>query len=178
VAATLIGVATMMLAGCSSNGVSSHLRIAGDDSPAWAAMPNVAVNTPWVFATFSLCVDHGSAQVTNVSTVKANGPIKVVDWGVRVRSSGDGLSSGNGDPGAAPGMVSKLPGFTHGSVKVKCTDKARAVEFDVDVQSAAPQVTTTDGILVRYKAGGGTGSITVPFRISLCPKKCPNSVLG
>jgi hypothetical protein len=105
-------------------------------------------------------------MVTAVRAARATGGLKVVDWGIRYRYPGDPYSLTD-NPGAEPGPVSQVPGFsTSTRVTAKCSDTVRDDELDVSVAIPPPRGTMS-GVWVYY-AGGRAFS---QFALAVCTTK-------
>jgi hypothetical protein len=165
-------------AACSSSGAAGPTRPAlrwPDDTTASAAIPGVPVSTPFVFYIGEMCVADDPVEVTGVTLGRTEGHLQLLDWGFRRRSPGDSYSSGRNDPGADPGRLSNVPGFTHGPVSVKCSDHRHSDQLDVNVQMTAPGVAVSHGFWVDYRDPSGTHRSPAFFTLTLCTKRCPRS---
>ena len=173
-AAMLLG----LLAACSSSGPAAPARPTlrwPDDTTASAAIPGVPVRTPYVFYIGEMCVTDEPIVVTGVTPGRTEGHMQLLDWGFRRRFPGDTYSSGRNDPGADPGRLYALPGFTHGPVGVRCSDHTHSDQLDVNVQLTAPGIAVSHGFWVHYRDGTGEHRSPAFFTLTLCSKHCPNT---
>jgi hypothetical protein len=172
--AVLLGLS----AACSSSGAAAPARPTlrwPDDTTASAAIPGVPVGTPYVFYIGEMCVTGGPIVVTGVTLGRTEGHMQLLDWGFRRRFPGDTYSSGRNDPGADPGQLSVLPGFTHGPVVVRCSDHEHSDQLDVNVQLAASGVAVSHGFWVHYRDGTGAHRSPAFFTLTLCSRHCPST---
>jgi hypothetical protein len=146
-----------------------------DDTSASAAIPGVPVGTPFVFYIGEMCVTDGPVAVIGVTLGRTEGHMQLLDWGFRRRFPGDSYSSGRDDPGADPGRLSDVPGFTHGPVSVKCSDHEHSDQLDVNVQLTAPGAAVSHGFWVDYRDATGAHRSPAFFTLTLCTTHCPRS---
>lgn len=184
VVATAFAVAGGVVGGgaaCSSQPPPSLLRQTGDSLNA-GALPNVVVGRSYVFYLGSMCVSGAPVRITDVRTVPADSAIRIVDWGFRYRFLGDTYSMNNGDPGALPGTLAALRGFTRGPVTVSCsahkdtpqvTTTEVSDEFDVEVQLTRSGVGRSSSFAVAYSSGGVGRVATQHYAMTLCSASCP-----
>jgi hypothetical protein len=134
-------------------------------------MSHVALNTPYVYVIYPMCVDSGSATITRVSVVDPRGSIEVVDWATRSPERGS-TQVADGVPGRALG----LPGFTHDAVATACSTDvdqlATQVAVSVKITSSAA---AANAFLIHYQAGGDSGTELQPFSVTECTGgTCPH----
>jgi hypothetical protein len=139
------------------------------DGSASAAVDNVPSMTPFVVYIGNICVDGSPAFLSDVTQVKPQGHMRVLDWGIRPDTPKHAWSD---NPGALPGRLSDVTGFTHGPAKVTCAEPNSSEQVDVNVEKADNAVAISEAFTVSFKGG----SVTLPFRLVLCQHKCPASV--
>jgi hypothetical protein len=161
-AVVLVGTA----AACSSGGYHGpRLREQGAGNGEAGGSDTIPANQPYLFAIGPLCTTGAPITVTAIRAAQATGGLKVVDWGIRYRYLGDPYDFEN--PGAEPGPVSQVPGFsTSTRVTVKCNDTVRDDEVDVSVSIPSTRGTMS-GVWVYY-AGGRTFS---QYALAVCTTK-------
>jgi hypothetical protein len=179
-ALTMVGLALVSsMAACS--GSTPHvrrapLRVLGSSTTS-VTVQNVPELKPYVFALLSVCVTKHPVTVTGVTVNHPRGSMKILDWAGRVRFDGDTYSTGNNDPGAAPGDLARIEGFNHRPFSVRCSDQSRAIEFDVNIETTSPARAYSQGFWIHYRSDGTTGMLLDPSELKICPSGCRSTPL-
>jgi hypothetical protein len=166
-----VSVVIFAVAACSAKPFSgAFLRNAGGGDGSFGAGDTIPANRPFLFAIAPLCTTGGPITVTAVRPIRPTGGLTVVDWGIRHQYPGDPYS-GLANPGAEPGRVSQVPGFSSATpVTAKCNDPERVDEFDISVSLPSTRG-TMNGVWVYYANGRTLSDVA----LAVCTTKvCPD----
>jgi hypothetical protein len=122
------------------------------------------------------CVESaGSAQITSIAPEAPHGGIRIVQWGVRSNPSSyhsfqlGGPYRGNLNAVTQPGGIASGLFTIDGPVTSVCgTNGGYGQELGLTYVKPGNGDAATGGLLIRYTAGAGSGTIQVPVDEVLC----------
>jgi hypothetical protein len=174
--AALLAAVVVLLAGCggSSESQSHRLGLPGDPKQSVGiTLPNFAPNKPYVVYVANPCLKSGGPiDVTGVQTVRPEGDMKILDWGVRNRYPGDPYGA---NVGALPGTLADVVGFAHTPVKSACSSGSDYSQLDVVVATTGPDLAVSHGFRINYKDGTKSGQVISLLILKLCSGVCPTT---
>lgn len=132
--------------------------------PAKVSFGSVSEERHAVIGSMMLCLSSaGRVEVSSVEPVNANGPLVVVDYGLRLNP----LPSGGRLIGGDYGSLSSLGVRPDRIVDVVCSD-VDAFELVVELETSQGLNASADGWLVNYATSVGTGQTRVQLGVLLC----------
>lgn len=125
---------------------------------------HVAADQPLAMVTYTLCADGGPVRITGIKLKDATN-LTVVDWGLR-----DYPPTGV-DVGAWRGNVLADESFSQDPVPGPCRHPKKLSELGISAKRNGPGI----GIAHGFQIETSTGNLSVPMRIMLCPRACPDA---
>ncbi len=159
-----------LLAACGSN--AAELRVPNSGFVG-VGQDNARLDRPYTGGAMNVCTTGTTpVDITKVEPVRPSGPIRFVDWGVRLSDATHTYPTGY------VGLVREkvtAEGFGHGPVTVRCSTPARVAmdQFAFEVELTGPGIGAVRGMRIIY---GGARSVVMPYGVVLCQHKCPRNI--
>jgi hypothetical protein len=156
----------IIVVGCHSKTPSATLRLGGEGGAAGLDQGGMLVGQSITVHTFTICTTRGDVAIRDVQPVKATA-VRLVEWGVHK------YPPPTTDYGARIGYVHDVPAFSHNPVTQRCSASEYAL-LSVTLELAR----NTDGVAHGFTVLFEDGSLFVPYRLLLCPRRCPEELIN
>jgi len=140
--------------------------------------PRVREHVPYVIALGFVCTSGGPLTIERVEATGVAGRLEVVDWGTRLRYSGDSYGEYTVP---LTGRVDQTPGFGRHPVSLQChkwTGTANE-ELSIAVSTGSNPASMT-GVRIYYRSARGHRTLLVKYGARYCggSANCPTALEG